>query len=55
MRQLPATLFVLASLLSVGGCTSDPNSPAIKAMQPVNACGPGGTPDINACSSSGTR
>jgi uncharacterized lipoprotein YajG len=55
MRQLSSILFVLASLFSVGGCTSDPNSPAIKAMQPVNACGPGGTSDINACSSSSTR
>jgi hypothetical protein len=51
MRQL-AALFVLHSLLTLGGCTSDPNSPAIRAMEPVNACGPGGTRDINACSSS---
>jgi uncharacterized lipoprotein YajG len=51
MRQSSAILFLLVSLFGLGGCTSDPNSPAIKAMQPVNACGPGGTPDINACSS----
>jgi hypothetical protein len=51
MRQL-AALLVLYGLFSLGGCTSDPNSPAIRAMEPVNACGPGGTKDINACSSS---
>lgn len=50
MRQLIAVLVVLASVSGLGGCTSDPNAPAIQAMQPVNACGLGGTPDINACS-----
>jgi hypothetical protein len=51
MRQLSA-LFVLYGLLTLSGCTSDPNSAAIRAMEPVNACGPGGTKDITACSSS---
>jgi hypothetical protein len=46
-----ALLLVLASLLAPSGCTSDLNSPAIRAMEPVNACGPGGTQDITACSS----
>ncbi|WP_156911787.1 hypothetical protein [Kaistia adipata] len=51
MRYL-AVLLLLGSVLAPAGCTSDPNSPAIRAMEPVNACGPGGTKDINACSSS---
>lgn len=55
MRQLSILLVVLSTLVGVGGCTTDPNSPAIKAMQPVNACGPGGTSNINDCSSSNTR
>ena len=51
MRYLTA-LLVLLSLLAPSGCTSDPNSPAIRAMEPVNACGTGGTKDITACGSS---
>ncbi|BCP53042.1 hypothetical protein K32_16590 [Kaistia sp. 32K] len=46
-----SVLLVLCTLLGLSGCTTDPNSPAIRAMEPVNACGSGGTQDINACSS----
>lgn len=52
MRSLLLVFAVLSVSACLQGCTTDPNSPAIKAMQPVNACGPGGTPDINACSRS---
>lgn len=52
MRSLLLVFAVLSAGASVQGCTTDPNSPAIKAMEPVNACGPGGTSDINACSRS---
>lgn len=51
MRKLLHFVVVAASLGSVAGCTSDPNNPAIQAMNnPPNACGPGGTRDIEACS-----
>ncbi|MBN8904719.1 MAG: hypothetical protein J0H57_27195 [Rhodospirillales bacterium] len=47
MRTLLAVLALSAGhagLSSLSACTTNPNSPAIKAMDdPVNACGPGGT------------
>jgi len=49
MRTLLAVLALSAGL---AGCTSNPNSPAIKAFEPVNACGPGGTSDAADCPSS---
>jgi len=52
MRSLLLVLAVLSASAGLQGCTTDPNSPAIKAMEPVNACGSGGTSDINACSRS---
>lgn len=53
MRTLLAVLAISAGLAGLAGCTSNPNAPAIKAMDdPVNACGPGGSNDINDCSSS---
>jgi len=53
MRTLLAVLAISAGLASLSGCTSNPNAPAIKAMDdPVNACGPGGSSNVNDCSSS---
>lgn len=44
----------LGSLSGLAGCTSNPNDPAIQAMNnPPNSCGPGGTRDINACGGRG--
>jgi hypothetical protein len=51
MRVVLAALAVTAGLASLSGCTSNPNAPAIEAMQPVNACGPGGTSNVNDCPS----
>ncbi|MCX5493483.1 hypothetical protein OSH11_02075 [Kaistia dalseonensis] len=43
----------LTGLSSLAGCTTNPNDPAIQAMNnPPNSCGPGGTANINDCSSS---
>ena len=48
--MLALTLATLAGTLSgCGAGTSDPWDPAIQAMQGVNACGSGGTDDINQC------
>ncbi|WEK48667.1 MAG: hypothetical protein P0Y66_12640 [Candidatus Kaistia colombiensis] len=51
MRILLAALAISAGLASLAGCTSNPNAPAIKAMEPVNACGPGGSSDAEDCPS----
>jgi len=53
MRAFLLSLAVLAGLSAVSGCTMQgDNARAIEAMNnPPNACGPGGTRDINACSS----
>lgn len=37
------------SLAACGSGTSDPFDPAIQAMQGVNACGTGGSDNINQC------
>ncbi|SHG09238.1 hypothetical protein SAMN02745157_3577 [Kaistia soli DSM 19436] len=54
------TLLIVLALASAGAglsaCSSDgtmsaQNAAAIRAFEPVNSCGPGGTQDINQCSS----
>lgn len=50
MRALLLLSVITLGLGGLTGCTTDPNSPALRAMEPVNACGPGGTQDINQCS-----
>ncbi|MBZ9935345.1 hypothetical protein LB518_03520 [Mesorhizobium sp. BR1-1-16] len=53
------TLLIILALASAGAglsaCTtgddSAANARAIAAFEPVNACGPGGTQDINQCPS----
>lgn len=50
MRALLIVLSLTSATAGLTACTTDPNSPAIKAMEPVNTCGPGGTQDINQCS-----
>lgn len=51
MRSILALLIITAGLFSLSGCTSNPNSPGIQAMQPVNACGPAGSSDAEDCGS----
>ncbi|HWJ76248.1 MAG TPA: hypothetical protein VNX29_24050 [Kaistia sp.] len=53
------TLLIILALASAGaglsacttGADSAANARAIAAFEPVNACGPGGTQDINQCPS----
>jgi hypothetical protein len=52
MRTALAALAIAAGLASLPGCTSNPNAPGIQAMEPVNACGPGGSSDAEDCPSS---
>lgn len=52
MRALLAVLAISAGLAGLAGCTTNPNAPAIQAMDPVNACGPGGTSNAADCDSS---
>lgn len=52
MRKLLTGIFMAVSLAGLAGCqgSTDWNSPALQAMQnPPNACGPGGTANINDC------
>ncbi|SHG09274.1 hypothetical protein SAMN02745157_3578 [Kaistia soli DSM 19436] len=51
MRTLILTLFLGAVAVGAAGCagTSDPYDPAIRAMEPVNACGTFGSDNINQC------
>lgn len=51
MRTLLTVLAVTTSLAGFAGCTSNPNAPGIQAMEPVNACGPGGSSDAEDCPS----
>jgi hypothetical protein len=51
MRTVLAVLAITTGLFSLTGCTSNPNSPGIQAMNPVNACGPGGSSDAEDCDS----
>lgn len=54
MRVLLTALVIstgLVGLSGLAGCTSNPNAPGIQAMNPVNACGPGGTSDAEDCPS----
>ena len=51
MRSL-LTILALAAALSACSTNmtmSEQNAAAIRAFEPVNACGPGGTQDINQC------
>lgn len=52
MRIVMLVLAFAATAGTLAGCgagTSDPWDPAIQAMSGVNACGPGGSDDINQC------
>jgi Na+-translocating ferredoxin:NAD+ oxidoreductase RNF subunit RnfB len=50
MRLLIIWLTLATAVAGFSGCTSDPNSAAIQAMNnPPNACGPGGSRDIRQC------
>jgi len=49
MRTLLIILALAATSTGLAACTSDPNSPAIKAFESANSCGPGGTSDISQC------
>lgn len=51
MKALFAILIVSIGLPCLASCTYDPNSPAIRAMEAPNACGPGGTKAREQCSS----
>jgi len=53
MRMMFTWMMMAMALGAVAGCQqTDWNSPALQAMQnPPNACGPGGTSNINDCSS----
>jgi hypothetical protein len=51
MRLVLTCLMLVAALPSISGCNYDPNSPAMKAMESPNSCGPGGTQNREACSS----
>lgn len=50
MRALFAILILSIALPSLTSCTYDPNSPALRAMEAPNACGPGGTKAREQCS-----
>ncbi|WP_018184352.1 hypothetical protein [Kaistia granuli] len=55
MRAFLAVLAIstgLAGLTGLAGCTTNQNAPAIEAMNPVNACGPGGSSNAEDCPSS---
>lgn len=52
MRNAVLMLSLVTSAFVMGGCqgTSDPNNPAIRALQNTpNACGPAGAADEMAC------
>jgi hypothetical protein len=51
MRAVLAVLAITTGLFGLAGCTSNPNAPGIEAMNPVNACGPGGSSDPEGCGS----
>lgn len=55
MRTIVLSLTLLAGLSGLYGCSStstNPNSPALQAMDnPPNACGPGGSSNIEDCDS----
>ncbi|BCP53043.1 hypothetical protein K32_16600 [Kaistia sp. 32K] len=51
MRALLLALAIGSSLVPLTGCTSNPNAPGIEAMNPVNACGPGGSANAEDCPS----
>lgn len=58
MRTMMIVLALAFGASGLAACTSDgsmtaaeQNAAAIRAFEPVNACGPGGTQDINQCSS----
>jgi hypothetical protein len=54
MRAFLAVLAIssgLAGLTGLAGCTTNQNAPAIEAMNPVNACGPGGSSNAEDCES----
>lgn len=50
MRILLIALLLGSAAAGLSACTSDRSSPAIKAMEAANSCGPGGTSDITQCS-----
>ncbi|MDQ0436237.1 Na+-translocating ferredoxin:NAD+ oxidoreductase RNF subunit RnfB [Kaistia dalseonensis] len=51
MRVLMMSIALLAGCAGFAGCTSNPNSAAIQAMDnPPNACGAGGSANIEDCS-----
>lgn len=52
MRVLFLSLALVTSCVGFSGCTTNPNSPAIQAMDnPPNACGSGGSTNIEDCNS----
>ncbi len=58
MRALLIIISLAAATAGLSACTSasnmteaERNAAAIRAFEPVNSCGPGGTQDINQCPS----
>ncbi|MBN9434223.1 MAG: hypothetical protein J0I45_17465 [Bosea sp.] len=58
MRTMMIILALAFGASGLAACTSasnmteaERNAAAIRAFEPVNACGPGGTQDINQCAS----